>query len=93
MTEAQSEHAPELSAQDARQARWGRPVLIMLVVSTLLAAVALMAAWAWRSGDLARVDTSPAQAKANAAQFHLANSASGPSSTPTPATAPTKPPE
>ncbi len=39
---------PALNATRARQGRWGRPVFWVLVFGTLLAALALFAAWAWR---------------------------------------------
>jgi hypothetical protein len=44
---------PVLAATKARQGRLGRPVFWVLLVSTILAALALFAAWAWRAGDLA----------------------------------------
>lgn len=44
-----------LPATPARQGRWGRPVFAVLLVSTILAAIALLAAWAWRANDLAAV--------------------------------------
>jgi hypothetical protein len=44
-----------LPATRARQGRWGRHVFWVLLVSTTLAAIALLAAWAWRSDDLAAV--------------------------------------
>ena len=51
------EHAPKVAATPARQGRWGRHAFWVLVVSTLLAAAALFAAWGMRSGDLQRADT------------------------------------
>ena len=91
MVDANHEHAPELSAQDARQARWGRPVFVMLIVSTLLAALALLAAWAWRSGDLARVQPHPPAPSTG--QFNAPDTNRGPTNPATPATAPSPPPE
>ena len=44
---------PEVTATPARQGRWGRPVFWVLLISTLLAALALLAAWMWRADDLA----------------------------------------
>lgn len=58
------EHAPKVAATPARQGRWGRHVLWVLIASTVLAAAALFAAWGWRSGDLHRVDTSAARTAA-----------------------------
>ena len=44
---------PVLNATRARQGRWGRPVLLVLIFGTLLAALGMFAAWTWKSGDLA----------------------------------------
>ena len=43
---------PVLGATRARAGRLGRPVLWVLIFSTLLAALALFGAWTWKSGDL-----------------------------------------
>ena len=91
MVDANHEHAPELSAQDARQARWGQPVFVVLIISTLLAAVALLSAWAWRSSDLARVQ--PRAATPAVGQYNAPDTNRGPTQTATPATKPTPPPE
>ena len=42
-----------VNATRARQGRWGFHVFLVLLVGTVLAALALFGAWAWRSGDLA----------------------------------------
>ena len=91
MVDANHEHAPELSAQDARQARWGQPVFIMLIVSTLLACAALLAAWAWRSGDLTRVQ--PHAATPAVGQYNAPDTNRGPTQAVAPATRPSPPPE
>jgi hypothetical protein len=39
---------PVLNATRARQGRWGRPVFWVLVFGTILAALAMAAAWVWR---------------------------------------------
>jgi hypothetical protein len=44
---------PTLGATRARQGRFGRHVVWVLLFSTLLAALALFGAWTWKSGDLA----------------------------------------
>ena len=44
-------NGPHLNATPARQGRYGRPVFLVLVVSTLLAALALAAAWFWKAPD------------------------------------------
>ncbi|WP_425999559.1 hypothetical protein [Caulobacter sp. DWR1-3-2b1] len=45
-----------LNATRARQGRWGQHIFWILVVSTVLAAIALFGAWSFRSGDLAAVE-------------------------------------
>jgi hypothetical protein len=73
---AQSTYTPEdspaeapvdLNATPARQGMKGVHVLWVLIISFLLAAAALLLSWAYRSGDLARVDPNvradPAQAQ------------------------------
>ena len=49
-------HGPVLNATRARQGRYGKHVFWVLIVSTVLAAVALFGAWSMRSGDLAGVE-------------------------------------
>ena len=51
-----AEHGPELDATEARQGRWGRHMLWVLLAGLLLVAIALFGAWAWRAGDLRAVD-------------------------------------
>jgi hypothetical protein len=53
---APSEPAPRLNATRARQGRYGRHVFWVLVVSTVLAAIALFGAWSFRAHDLAAVE-------------------------------------
>jgi hypothetical protein len=53
---APNEPAPRLNATRARQGRWGRHVFWVLVVSTVLAAIALFGAWSFRAKDLAGVE-------------------------------------
>ena len=91
MTQVPSGKAPDLSAQSARQARWGSPVFVVLIISTVLAAMALLAAWAWRSGDLARVQPRPGPAAAG--QFNTPDTNRGAVHPGTPTTAPTQPRE
>ena len=42
-------HHPVVAATPARQGRLGRPVFWVLVISTLLAAIALAVAWGWQA--------------------------------------------
>jgi hypothetical protein len=49
--DAEGDHT-HIQVTEVRQGRWGRHVFWVLVVSTLLAAIVLFAAWAMRSGDL-----------------------------------------
>jgi hypothetical protein len=60
---------PVLGATRARQGRYGRHVFWVLLVSTILAAIALTVAWGWRSGDLASTEPHNARQAADAAQF------------------------
>jgi hypothetical protein len=54
--DAEVEHAPEVPATDARQGRWGRHALWMLLASLALVFIALFGTWWARSGDLRAVD-------------------------------------
>ena len=54
-----------LSSTRARQGRYGRHILWVLLVSTALAALALFAAWTWRAPDLARAPDGPSKAAAS----------------------------
>ena len=49
-------HGPILNATRARQGRRGKHIFWVLIVSTVLAAVALFGAWSMRAGDLAGVE-------------------------------------
>jgi len=60
---------PVLGATRARQGRYGRHVFWVLLVSTILAALALFGAWTWRSGDLASTEPHNARQAADAAHF------------------------
>lgn len=63
-------HRPTLGATRARQGRFGRHVVWVLLFSTLLAALALFGAWTWRSGDLASTEPSRNAQAADAQQFN-----------------------
>jgi hypothetical protein len=39
-----SADAPQLTGQEARQARWGKPVLWILIISTTLVVIGMLAA-------------------------------------------------
>jgi hypothetical protein len=57
-----------INATRARQGRFGRHIFWILIVSTVLAALALFGAWSFRAGDLAAVDdntgaSTPAEAR------------------------------
>ena len=49
--DADGDHV-HIPVTEVRQGRWGRHAFWVLLASTLLAAVALFAAWGMRSGDL-----------------------------------------
>ena len=54
--QGQADSGQRLNATRARQGRWGRHVFWVLVVSTVLAALALFGAWSYRANDLAAVE-------------------------------------
>ena len=62
-------HGPVLGATRARQGRTGRHVFWVLLFGTLLAALALFAAWTWRSGDLASTEPNNARQMEDAEAF------------------------
>jgi hypothetical protein len=45
-----------VNATRARQGRFGRHMIWVLLFGTLLAAIGLLAAWTWKAPDLARGD-------------------------------------
>jgi hypothetical protein len=53
---APNEPATRLNATRARQGRWGKHLFWILIVSTVLAAIALFGAWSYRADDLAAVE-------------------------------------
>ena len=54
--DVETDRGPELEATDARQGRWGRHMLWVLLAGLLLVVIALFGTWASRSGDLEAVD-------------------------------------
>ncbi|MEO8114959.1 MAG: hypothetical protein ABI655_11285 [Phenylobacterium sp.] len=60
---------PVLGATRARQGRLGRHVMWVLLVSTLLAALGMFAAWTWKSGDLAQANSDNGKPNTAAATF------------------------
>lgn len=67
-TDDQTSAGPRVSATRARQGRFGRHIFWLLIISTVLAAVALFGAWSFRAKDLAAVDvntgaSTPAEAQ------------------------------
>jgi len=74
---------PALAATRARQGRFGRHMLWVLLFGTLLAAAGMFAAWTWKAPDLAASDAAIAQRPA----AHPLNSPEpAPRATPAPAT-------
>jgi hypothetical protein len=62
---------PVLAATAARQGRYGRHVFWVLVISTLLAAIGLFAAWGWKAPDLTRASSQQTMvSKGAAGAFH-----------------------
>lgn len=67
---APNDPAPRLDATRARQGRLGKQVFWVLIVSTVLAAMALFGAWSYRADDLAAVEVNNgAQTPAEAQQY------------------------
>lgn len=64
-----SDAHPTLNATRARQGRYGRHVLLLLLVSTALAALALFGSWFWRSDDLAATTPNTGNSAADAQVF------------------------
>lgn len=63
--------APTVNATRARQGGVGRPILLVLIVGTVLAALGMFAAWAFRADDMdSRVPTT-AEAQQKAATFDV----------------------
>jgi hypothetical protein len=60
-----------LSATRARQGRYGRHVLWVLLTSTALAALALFGAWTWRAPELASTEPHNATQPATAQAFDM----------------------
>jgi hypothetical protein len=60
---------PVLTATGARQGRYGRPVFLVLVISTLAAAIALAALWAWKLPDFNAANSGNGPARSGPA-FH-----------------------
>lgn len=63
---------PALNATRARQGRFGRHVFWVLLVSTILAALALFGAWTWRADDLSATEPNNARQLQDAAPFSQA---------------------
>jgi hypothetical protein len=62
---------PTVGATPARQARTVRPIFWVLVISTLLAAIALALAWAWKAPGFAQPGSQVRATNPDAAQaFH-----------------------
>ena len=67
--------APRLNATRARQGRRGRHIFWVLVISTVLAALALFGAWSFRANDLAAVEANNgAKTPAEAARYNTEQS-------------------
>ncbi|HEX5377456.1 MAG TPA: hypothetical protein VFW47_02730 [Phenylobacterium sp.] len=62
---------PVLSATRARQGRYGRHVLWVLLASTALAALALFGTWTWNAPDLASTEANNGRQPADARAFDM----------------------
>ena len=68
-TSSQDTPSTSMSATRARQGRYGRHVLWVLIVSVVLAAAALFGAWFSKSDDLAAANVNAGQEPADAQAF------------------------
>jgi hypothetical protein len=67
---SQSEdHPTDISATRARQGRWGRSVLWVLITSTTLAVAALIGAWYFQSAKLASAPDTERPSSAQVAHY------------------------
>ena len=55
-TSTEQTPAPQISEIRAKQGRWGKPIVWVLAISTILAAVGLFAAWGLKSDDMAATE-------------------------------------
>ena len=62
--------AVKKNATPARQGMWGRHVLWVLIISFVLAAIALFGSWAMHSDELAATQTSAGENQAEARTFN-----------------------
>jgi hypothetical protein len=60
---------PTVGATRARQGRFGRHMIWVLIFGTLLAAIGMFAAWTWKAPDMQATERSTPRARAAAAQF------------------------
>lgn len=59
---------PTLNATRARQGRWGRHMLWVLLFGTLLAMIGLFGAWTWKAADFAAANVNNDRSEAAAFQ-------------------------
>ncbi|MFN3520947.1 MAG: hypothetical protein ACK4YQ_01765 [Phenylobacterium sp.] len=69
MAQTRSEPEQRVNATTARQGRLGRDVFWVLLISTVLALVALMASWAWNANRLGSTEVHNAREAADARAF------------------------
>ncbi len=78
MADTLHQNAPHLTAEAARQARWGFPVLMILLVSTFSAAALMLLAWAFWSGGMQRLEAHISADRAAAAPHGAVPDANAP---------------
>ncbi|MDP1617081.1 hypothetical protein [Phenylobacterium sp.] len=69
MADSPANPETKLPATPARQGALGKPVLLVLVVSTALAGIALISAWLFRADDLAEVEPHAGRQTTDATTF------------------------
>ncbi len=69
MADSPQDPETKMPATPARQGALGKPVLLVLVISTALAGVALISAWLFRADDLADVEPHAGRQTTDATTF------------------------
>jgi hypothetical protein len=69
MADSPQEPETKMPATPARQGALGKPVLLVLVISTALAGIALISAWLFRADDLTEVEPHAGRQATDAAAF------------------------
>lgn len=72
MADSPQDSETKMPATPARQGALGKPVLLVLIISTALAGIALISAWLFRADDLAEVEPHAGRQTTDATTFDQA---------------------